>query len=225
MEAIDLLETIEEETGPDPQWTVLWLHGLGADGNDFVPLVPELVRHGWPSIRFVFPHAPVRAVTINAGMRMRAWYDIRDGPRQPRRRRWRRWCRSAQVGSAARSRTRARHPAGTHVPRRLLAGRRDRAGRGTQAHAPAGGTHRAVGVPADVGALRANHRQARSAAGVHGARRCRSGDPLQAGQCERVAVVGLGLRRHLAHAMRCRTRCARRKSATSATGSTRRLAG
>jgi len=78
MDAIDLLETIEEETGPDPRWSVLWLHGLGADGHDFVPLVPELARPGWPSVRFVFPHAPVRAVTINAGMRMRAWYDIRD---------------------------------------------------------------------------------------------------------------------------------------------------
>ena len=78
MDAIDLLETIEEETGPDPRWSVVWLHGLGADGHDFVPLVPELVRREWPSMRFVFPHAPVRAVTINAGMRMRAWYDIRD---------------------------------------------------------------------------------------------------------------------------------------------------
>ncbi len=78
MDAIDLLETIEEETGPDPRWSVLWLHGLGADGHDFAPLVPELVRPEWPAIRFVFPHAPVRAVTINAGMRMRAWYDIRD---------------------------------------------------------------------------------------------------------------------------------------------------
>ena len=72
----DLLETVEQETGPSPQWTVLWLHGLGADGHDFAPLVPELVRPGWPSLRFVFPHAPVRAVTINNGVRMRAWYDI-----------------------------------------------------------------------------------------------------------------------------------------------------
>ena len=78
MDAIDLLEVIEEETGPDPHWSVVWLHGLGADGHDFVPLVPELVRPHWPALRFVFPHAPVRAVTINAGMRMRAWYDIRD---------------------------------------------------------------------------------------------------------------------------------------------------
>ena len=73
-----LLETIERETGPAPQWSVLWLHGLGADGNDFVPILPELVRRDWPPMRFVFPHAPVRPVTINNGMRMRAWYDIVD---------------------------------------------------------------------------------------------------------------------------------------------------
>ncbi|KAF1706126.1 alpha/beta hydrolase [Pseudoxanthomonas sacheonensis] len=74
--AIDLLETVEQETGPSPQWSVIWLHGLGADGHDFAPLVPELVRQDWPVLRFVFPHAPVRAVTINNGVRMRAWYDI-----------------------------------------------------------------------------------------------------------------------------------------------------
>jgi phospholipase/carboxylesterase len=73
-----LLDAIERETGPDPAWSVLWLHGLGADGSDFVPILPELVRRDWPAMRFVFPHAPVRAVTINNGMRMRAWYDIRD---------------------------------------------------------------------------------------------------------------------------------------------------
>lgn len=75
---MSLLETVERETGPSPQWTVLWLHGLGADGHDFAPIVPELVRRDWPALRFVFPHAPQRAVTINGGMRMRAWYDIRD---------------------------------------------------------------------------------------------------------------------------------------------------
>ncbi len=78
-----LLETVEHETGAQPQWSVLWLHGLGADGNDFAPIVPELLmrdgrRREWPALRFVFPHAPVRAVTINGGARMRAWYDIRD---------------------------------------------------------------------------------------------------------------------------------------------------
>jgi phospholipase/carboxylesterase len=77
-DAVDLLETVEEDTGPDPQWSVLWLHGLGADGHDFAPIVPELVRPGWPAMRFVFPHAPVQPVTINNGVRMRAWYDIRD---------------------------------------------------------------------------------------------------------------------------------------------------
>lgn len=73
-----LLECIERETGPDPSWSILWLHGLGADGHDFVPIVPELVRPGWPALRFVFPHAPVRPVTINNGVPMRAWYDIVD---------------------------------------------------------------------------------------------------------------------------------------------------
>ena len=76
--AAALLETVEHETGPAPQWSVLWLHGLGADGHDFAPIVPELVRKDWPALRFVFPHAPLRAVTINNGVRMRAWYDIRD---------------------------------------------------------------------------------------------------------------------------------------------------
>ena len=75
-EITDLLETVELETALEPQWAVIWLHGLGADGHDFAPIVPELVRPDWPAIRFVFPHAPVRPVTINNGMRMRAWYDI-----------------------------------------------------------------------------------------------------------------------------------------------------
>jgi phospholipase/carboxylesterase len=73
---LSLLDCIERETGPSPQWTVLWLHGLGADGHDFAPLVPELVRPHWPALRFVFPHAPVQPVSINGGMRMRSWYDI-----------------------------------------------------------------------------------------------------------------------------------------------------
>ncbi len=71
-----MLETIEQQTSATPAWSILWLHGLGADGNDFAPIVPELLRPGWPGLRFVFPHAPVRAVTINGGVRMRAWYDI-----------------------------------------------------------------------------------------------------------------------------------------------------
>jgi phospholipase/carboxylesterase len=71
-----LLDCIEKQTGPAPTWSVLFLHGLGADGNDFAPIVPQLVRPGWPAIHFVFPHAPVRPITVNGGMRMRAWYDI-----------------------------------------------------------------------------------------------------------------------------------------------------
>jgi phospholipase/carboxylesterase len=77
-------ETVEIETGPNPSGSVIWLHGLGADGHDFEPIVPELRLPGSLALRFVFPHAPVRPVTINGGMSMRAWYDIfsldRDGP-------------------------------------------------------------------------------------------------------------------------------------------------
>lgn len=69
-----LLETVELTTGPAPRLSVIWLHGLGADGHDFEPLVPELGL-GFAA-RFVFPHAPLRPVTINGGMAMRAWYDI-----------------------------------------------------------------------------------------------------------------------------------------------------
>src|ERR1700674_3555248 len=71
------LATVELETGPSPSGSVIWLDGLGADGHDFEPAVPALVRPGVCALRFVFPHAPVRAVTLNAGARMRAWYDIR----------------------------------------------------------------------------------------------------------------------------------------------------
>jgi phospholipase/carboxylesterase len=68
------VDAIQIETGAKPEAAVIWLHGLGADGHDFEPIVPEL-RLKKP-VRFVFPHAPVRPVTINQGMRMRAWYDI-----------------------------------------------------------------------------------------------------------------------------------------------------
>jgi phospholipase/carboxylesterase len=70
------LESVIVETGPQPSFTIIWMHGLGADGHDFEPLVPELVERGMPSLRFIFPHAPVRPVTLNNGYRMRAWYDI-----------------------------------------------------------------------------------------------------------------------------------------------------
>jgi phospholipase/carboxylesterase len=74
----DLLDAIELETAPAPQACVIWLHGLGADGHDFVPVVPELGLPTSLAVRFVFPHAPMRPVTINAGYVMRAWYDVRD---------------------------------------------------------------------------------------------------------------------------------------------------
>jgi phospholipase/carboxylesterase len=70
-----LLPSIELETGAHPTRTVIWMHGLGADGRDFVPIVDELALSSIPAIRFVFPHAPMRPVSINRGMVMRAWYD------------------------------------------------------------------------------------------------------------------------------------------------------
>lgn len=72
----NLLETIQIESAPNPTVAVIWMHGLGADGNDFVPIVRELDLKGCPPIRFVFPHAPTMPVTINNGYVMRAWYDI-----------------------------------------------------------------------------------------------------------------------------------------------------
>ena len=70
------LETIELETAPNPTASIIVLHGLGADGNDFVPVAEELDLGGIGPVRFVFPHGPTRPVTINGGYVMRAWYDI-----------------------------------------------------------------------------------------------------------------------------------------------------
>lgn len=72
-----LLPRIEIESAPQPSAAVIWLHGLGADGNDFAAIVPELDLDGCPPIRFVFPHAPSMPVTLNGGYVMPAWYDIR----------------------------------------------------------------------------------------------------------------------------------------------------
>lgn len=71
-----MLETIDIEPAGEHRASVIWLHGLGADGNDFVPIAPELRLPDTLGVRFIFPHAPVRRVTLNAGMPMRAWYDI-----------------------------------------------------------------------------------------------------------------------------------------------------
>jgi phospholipase/carboxylesterase len=73
---VDVLDGVEIETGAPARATVIWLHGLGADGHDFEPIVPELALPPSLPVRFVFPHAPVQAVTINGGARMRAWYDV-----------------------------------------------------------------------------------------------------------------------------------------------------
>ena len=70
------LECVEIETGPQPRHAVVWLHGLGADGHDFEPMVPQLLRAGWPPLRFVFPHAAIRPISLNNGLPMRGWYDI-----------------------------------------------------------------------------------------------------------------------------------------------------
>jgi phospholipase/carboxylesterase len=74
---VSVLPAVEHETAAHPTHSILWLHGLGADGHDFAPIVPELVAADWPALRFVFPHAPVRPVTVNGGVSMRAWYDIK----------------------------------------------------------------------------------------------------------------------------------------------------
>jgi len=78
---LQIPECVEVEIGR-PESSVIWLHGLGADGHDFEPIVPELNLPREPGIRFVFPHAPLRPVTINGGMTMRAWYDIRTFDRE-----------------------------------------------------------------------------------------------------------------------------------------------
>lgn len=80
------LETIELETGNNPAASIIWMHGLGADGNDFVPIVNELDLSGAPPIRFIFPHAPMQPVTINNGHVMRAWYDVSFGDLEGRSR-------------------------------------------------------------------------------------------------------------------------------------------
>jgi len=75
-EALDTPEIVEVAGGEQPDGAVIWLHGLGADGHDFEPIVPEFRLGGLIDLRFIFPHAPIRPVTINGGASMRAWYDV-----------------------------------------------------------------------------------------------------------------------------------------------------
>ena len=144
----DLLDSIEIETAPNPDAAVVWMHGLGADGHDFEPIVPELRLPATTRIRFVFPHAPLRPVTINQGHVMRAWYDVRAlagvrredeaGVRQ-----------SAAPGrGAARAGAAARHRPRPPGDRRLLPGRRHGAARGPAPPRPARGDPRALVLPA-----------------------------------------------------------------------------
>jgi len=71
-----LLECVEIESAENVEYTVIWLHGLGASGHDFEPIVPELGLLSRPGIRFLFPHAPIRPITVNGGASMRGWFDI-----------------------------------------------------------------------------------------------------------------------------------------------------
>lgn len=74
--AEEILDTVEAGAAEQARASIIWLHGLGADGHDFEPIVPELRLPPSLGVRFVFPHAPVQPVTLNGGMAMRAWYDI-----------------------------------------------------------------------------------------------------------------------------------------------------
>ncbi len=112
------LETVILETGPSPTHSIIWMHGLGADGHDFEPLVPELAVAGMPAMRFVFPHAPVRPVTINNGYQMRAWYDIIAIDRRAREDRPGIAASAAQIGALIR----AENTRGVPTNRIVLAG-------------------------------------------------------------------------------------------------------
>lgn len=81
----ELLEAVEIETGRNPGAAIIWMHGLGADGNDFVPIVREIDLGA--AVRYIFPHAPMRPVTINNGYVMRAWYDVTYGDLEGRTKR------------------------------------------------------------------------------------------------------------------------------------------
>ena len=172
----ELLPCVEIETAPSPGASVIWLHGLGADGNDFVPIVPELRLPASLPLRFVFPHAPVRPVTINNGMRMRAWYDIAAADLSNR----------ADLAGVRQSQSllealigrekRARHALGADRAGGVLAGRRDCALHGRAACRAAGRDHRAVDLSRPLRNARdRGERGEPRAADLHGARHA---DPM-----------------------------------------------
>ena len=143
------LEAIEHETAPEPHAAMIILHGLGADGNDFVPVAHELDLAAVGPVRFVFPHAPMRPVTINGGYVMRAWYDIL-GLDAPSRREDEAGLRESQaLVEALIAREKARGiPAGAHRPGRLQPGLRDDADDGPAPRRAARRPGRHVGLPA-----------------------------------------------------------------------------
>ena len=215
-ESAALLPAVELETGPAPDAAVIWLHGLGADGNDFVPIVEELPLPPGLALRFVFPHAPVRAVTINNGVRMRAWYDIRAADFTAR----------ADLAGVRESQRQVEALIGREQDRGIAPGRIVVAGfsQGGAIALHAGLRHagRLAAVIAlstylvdpDLVAGRSQRRQSRPA-GVHGARHPGSGGALRVGRCVAAVARGDGLRASSGTATRCRTPSSGRRSRRS----------
>ncbi len=199
-----MLNAIELTTGEAPQLAVIWLHGLGADGHDFEPIVPEL-GFGFP-VRFVFPHAPVRPVTINGGMAMRAWYDILGFDRHAKEDAAGIRASATAVGRAHRARDRARHPVRAHRARRVLAGRRHRAAHRAARAAPARRRACAIDLSAagDLARERAQRRE-RGRPDLHGARHVGLGAAALARRILAPRARGARLRRRLARPIRWRT--------------------
>ncbi len=157
----ELLEALEVEigsaSGGTPDASIIWLHGLGADGHDFEPIVPELPLPAGLNARFVFPHAPVQAVTINYGHVMPAWYDVygdgrqdADGIRLSQGRIEALIARERERGVAARA----------HRPGGLFPGGRHRAADGAPPSRAAGGHPRALDLSA-VGRVRGRRSEPR----------------------------------------------------------------
>ena len=208
------LETIEVETGARPGAAVIWLHGLGADGHDFEPVVPELGLPAAKPVRFIFPNAPQRPVTINMGMRMRAWYDIlqlgggaedEDGIRESQALLEKLIATQKQKGIPARKIVLAGFSQGGAIV--LQTGLR-------HAERLAGVMALSTYLPLAETLERTRSHEQRPA-DLHGARFVRPDDP----DASRAAVARRAARRSATRwsgaSIRCRTPCARRKSPTS----------
>jgi phospholipase/carboxylesterase len=213
-----LLDGIELQTGDTPRFAVIWMHGLGADGSDFVPVVPHLGLDDAPSIRFVFPNAPQIPVTCNGGYVMPAWYDIISLAPNARGRRGRRAAQPRGDPPPDRAREPARRALRAHLPRRLLAGRRDcLLHRADPSAALAGIVALSTYIPtpalleAEATAVNAGlpifaaHGNEDDVVGPNWA-------PGRAIWCKAAAMPWNGA------STRCRIRCASRKSSTSAPG-------